>query len=471
MQIRGIRFYAPDFAFFTDNRLINGQHYEIRVPLYNASFKDTGDFNVRLSWANDNSPSATKTIIGDVTMNLKGWSNNNNNNKGTAEFVWTPNLTSNKKASNKKYYFYVEIDPSNSLTEVHEARYDSTNTRINDYGGNNTGFYPFYVYDVDDAEASGGTVLASLAADDEITLNPLYFKDGDGNTITDIADYITTHSDDSFVTMTAEFTYNGPEVPYAYFVGYILTPSGKQKLPNASINTIVNLNELESDDVSELFMLNDIALFNGVNKLTFTFSPAELIAETKDIDSNVINSATFGILTLTEEELQFIEEFYSGENPAFELEAIPSNIVSSATSEAYALSASENVFWVVSGVKFKGTVSTSGAEDEDDYGDFLDITLETVNEDETAPDNYGSTAFIMVSSIAGYTPKGEYEIIVQKSPDGDEWTDAGVLSFNSENAEDDGNNISSSGGGCNAGLSVGILAFLLSGLMAFRRKN
>lgn len=49
MQIRGIKFYVPDFAFFSDNRLINEMNYEIRVPLYNASFKDTGNFNVRLS--------------------------------------------------------------------------------------------------------------------------------------------------------------------------------------------------------------------------------------------------------------------------------------------------------------------------------------------------------------------------------------------------------------------------------------
>ncbi len=61
MQIRGIKFYVPDFAFFSDNRLVNGMNYEIRVPLYNASFKDTGNFKVRLSWANDNSMTAAKT--------------------------------------------------------------------------------------------------------------------------------------------------------------------------------------------------------------------------------------------------------------------------------------------------------------------------------------------------------------------------------------------------------------------------
>ena len=175
MQIRGIKFYVPDFAFFSDNRLINGMNYEIRVPLYNASFKDTGNFNVRLSWADDNSPTANKNTIATVSMSLGGWRNDKNNNKGWAVFNWTPNLT-----TNSQYYLYVEIDPDNAITEVHEGRYKSDNTTINDYGGNNTGFYPFYVYNVDDPNAPiGGNVLASSAADDEIRLTPLSFTDGD----------------------------------------------------------------------------------------------------------------------------------------------------------------------------------------------------------------------------------------------------------------------------------------------------
>ena len=75
MKIRGIKFYMPDFSFFTDNRLVNGQNYEIRVPLYNASFVDTGNFNVRLSWTTENSPTSAKTVIGTVPMTLGGWKN------------------------------------------------------------------------------------------------------------------------------------------------------------------------------------------------------------------------------------------------------------------------------------------------------------------------------------------------------------------------------------------------------------
>lgn len=476
MKIRGIRFYMPDFSFFTNNRLVNGQNYEIRVPLYNASFVDTGNFNVRLSWTTENSPTSAKTVIGTVSMTLGGWRNEKTNNRGTAVFNWVPNIP-----KGENYYFYVEIDPENAITEVHEGRYRADNTTLNDYGGNNTGFYPFEVYNQGDTDPEGGSVLASgagmfSAAADEVRLTPLYFTDGDNNRITDMAAYMRAHSDDSFVTIAANFSYSGEEIPYALFMGSLLTQSGRQKLPGASLNTVVDLSSLAADDIEDVFMVSDIALFNGNNQVTFTVSPAELLASESDIKA-AASSATFGVMVLTDEELESsVEEFYEGVDPDFELEPISDDIVSSATGRTYTLSANENVFWIISGVKHSGTVSTS--DEEDDDRNYLDITLETLktsSEDEAAPENYGKEAIIMVSSIAGYTPKGDYEITVQRSTDGDEWTNAGVLSFNTENAEDDGNNSgvihSSSSGGCNAGLSFGTLALLLSCLMAFRRKN
>ena len=472
MKIRGIRFYMPDFSFFTDNRLVNGQNYEIRVPLYNASFVDTGNFNVRLSWTTKNSPTSAKTVIGTVSMTLGGWRNDKTNNRGTAVFNWQPNIP---KGDN--YYFYVEIDPENAITEVHEGRYRADNTTLNDYGGNNTGFYPFKVYNQGDTDPEGGSVLASgagmfSAAADEVRLTPLYFTDGDNNRITDMAAYMRAHSDDSFVTITANFSYSGEEIPYALFMGSLLTQSGRQKLPGASLNTVVDLSSLAADDIEDVFMVSDIALFNGNNQVTFTVSPAELLASESEIRA-AASSATFGVLLLTDEVLEsFEEEFYEGEDPDFELEPISDDIVSSATGRTYTLSANENVFWIISGVKHSGTVSTS--DEEDDDRNYLDITLETLktsSEDEAAPDNYGKEAVITVSSIAGYTPKGDYEITVQKSADGDVWETAGVLKFNTDDSESSGGGVSSSSSGCNAGLSFGTLAFLLSGLMAFRRKN
>ena len=335
-----------------------------------------------------------------------------------------------------------------------------------------------FVYNHGDISASSsGTVFASSAgyfraADDEIQLSSLYFTDGDSNRVDDIAAFILNHSDDSFVTMEANFNYSGPKVPYAFFVGYILTPSGKQKIPNAGINTIVDLNNLASDDIEDVFMLNDIALFNGNNKVAFTFTPSDLIASENEIAA-VADRITFGILTLTDDEIIAVEEFFEGVDPSFILDAIPDNIVSSATEEIYTFTADEEVFWNISSVKFNG----------EDAGDELDITIETISEtvsdDTSAPSNYGKDVFITVSSIAGYTRKGEFEITVQRTTDDDdEWVDAGVLKFNAENAsntDNDGNNsgstLHSSSSGCNAGLSFGTLALLISGLMAFRRKN
>ncbi|MBQ7267749.1 MAG: hypothetical protein IJR11_05200, partial [Synergistaceae bacterium] len=478
MKIRGIRFYAPDFAFFTDNRLVNGQNYEIRVPLYNASFKDTGNFNVRLSWTTENSPTAAKTPIATISMSLGGWKNDSNNNKGWAVFNWIPNLT-----SKKQYYLYVEIDPENALDEVHEARYQANSTMIRDYGGNNTGFYPFYAFNPGDAEASGNVVVSSnagmfsAAADDDIQLTPMYFTDGAGQTITDMAAFIRSHSDESFVTITANFSYSGQEVPYALLTGCLLSQSGRQKIPGANLNTIVDLSGLEPSDIADVFSVNDIALFNGLNKVTFTVSPSALIASADEIAA-VADSATFGVITLTDEEVQaVVDEFYEGEDPTFELEPIPDNIVSSATTKTYTLTSNGDVFWKISGVKLNGTVSTSDTESDD--RDYLDISLETVrttSEDTAAPSDYGQTVTITVSSIAGYTPKGEYDITVQKSEDCEEWTDAEVLKFSAENAEGDGSDsnisgVDSSSGGCNAGLCLGIFASLIGGIAAFGRKS
>ncbi len=472
MKIRGVRFYMPDFAFFTDNRLVNGQNYEIRVPLYNASFKGTGSFNVRLSWATDNSPTATKTPIATTSVTLGGWSNTGNNNKGTAVFNWRPNLT-----PNKQYYLYVEIDPENALDEVHEGRYQADNTKINDYGGNNTGFYPFYVYSQNDIQVSSSGVITAnnagnfRAAADEIQLTPLYFTDGGGNRINDMAAYIMNHSADSFVTITANFSYTGPEVPYAFFVGYLLTESGKQKIPGASLNTIVDLNALSYSDVADVFMLSDIALFNGTNKVTFTVSPSELIANEAAIAA-VADSATFGVISLTEQEMTDVEEFYEGVDPTFTLEEIPDNIVLSAATRTYTLTANENVFWLVSGVKLSGAALTSDTASDD--RDYLDITItrvsdDTVSGDTGAPNNYGKTICVTISSIPAYTPKGEYEITVQKSADGDEWTDAEVLSFNTadgDNGDGEYYGVSSSSSGCDVGIGLAALA-----IFAFTRKR
>ena len=514
MKIRGIRFYAPDFAFFTDNRLVRGQNYEIRVPLYNASFKDTGNFIVRLSWIDniDNlsavaNGTVTKELIGEITMSLGGWKNGKNNNKGWAVFNWTPTIASSsatllKTTNDKAYYLYVEIDPGDKLLEVHEARYSGST--INDFGGNNTGFYPFYVYNTNDHEVS--IISENVTASDAngTSLTPLYFTDGDGNRINDMASFILAHKDESFVPVTANFNYSGHESPYAFFGGYVLTQSGKQKVPGAGINTIVNLDDLSTEDIEEVFMLQDIALFSGNNQVTFVISPTELL---NDVSNEIMAKAsliTFGIKSVTEDEiLSSDEEFYEGEDPNFELEEIPGHIVSTPATQTYNITANEDVFWMISSVKFNDTVSTSASDDVGaDDRDYLDITLETISEDESVeninedefaevvsedefaeivsgdeiqPSDYGKEVVITVSSIAGLTPKGKFEITIQRSTDGDEWENAKVLTFD---ASEEGSSyegiiagVGSSGGGCNTGLVCGAFALLLGGITALRKKR
>ncbi|MCR5347308.1 MAG: hypothetical protein K6E38_05970 [Fretibacterium sp.] len=473
MKIRGVKFYMPDFAFLTDNRLAKGQNYEIRVPLYNASFKPTGNFDVRLSWTTDNSPTAPKTQIATKSISLDGWNNDHGgwyddkkSNKGWAVFEWTPNL-----ATNKQYYLCVEIDPEHKLEEVHEERYGKDN-KISDFGGNNTGFYPFYVYNQGDVKLSGsGVVVANSAenirvAGDGVQLMPLSFEDGDGKSIPDVVAYIKDNREKSFVTITTKFTYSGPELPYAFLTGCTLTQSGRKKVPNAGINTVVDLNALSVDDIDDVFMLEDIALFKGVNSITSTISPSEVTDEALALAA----SATFGIISLNEEDIKSAEEYFEGVDPSFTPEEIPANIVSNATAKTYTLTADEDVFWKISSVKISrakdsGAVSTSAEGDDDSK--YLDIALESVNEDSDAPSNYGKTVFVTVSSIAGYTPKGEYEITAQKSTDGcEDWTDAGVLKFTAADSRNNsGGASSSSSSGCNAGLGLASVA-----LVAFIRK-
>ncbi|MBQ7733030.1 MAG: hypothetical protein IJT58_03315 [Synergistaceae bacterium] len=476
MEIRGIKFYAPDFAFLTDNRIVNGQNYEIRVPLYNASFKDTGDFTVRLSWIENiknlsSIPENDKHTIGEVTMSLGGWSNDKNNNKGWAVFNWTPDFKVTKRA----YYFYVEVDSRNDIKdEVHEARH--SNGKISDYGGNNTGFYQFYAYN---SNENLDNVSTSASASDAINLTSLSFTDANGNRINDMASFILAHKDESFVPVTANFNYNGPEAPYSFFAGYILKQSGKQKVPSAGINTIVNLDALNFEDIEDVFALQDVAIFNGSNKITFTISPEDLINDAGNLTADA-HLIAFGIKDVTYNEiLESEEEFYEGKDPNFELDPIPDDIVSESVTRTYTLTADQITSWIISNVTIKDTAFTfdSGDVESSEYDrDYLDITLEAVSEDKYSPGTYGREVNIIVSSIAGLTPKGEYEITVQKLTDSGEWEIAEVLTFNTSNGSSNGGEeglewLGSSSSGCNTGLGLMTLAFLIGGVTAFRKRS
>ena len=59
--------YVKELLSFTDNRLIYGLDYKIHVPVYNDSFKTTGNFTAQLSYSESSAPNAGKTPIATTT--------------------------------------------------------------------------------------------------------------------------------------------------------------------------------------------------------------------------------------------------------------------------------------------------------------------------------------------------------------------------------------------------------------------
>ena len=168
--LRGIRYYVPELALDSNSQLLGGLTYKISVPLYNASFLDTGDFEVRLSYVSKDAfdaenPRTTMDKlqpIQTITMSMGGWSNAQSSaNKGWAEFTWDVPQTLEKG----DYYFYVQIDPGKHLEEVHESRLSDDGT-LTDIGGNNEGYIGFHITQAADAVKSAG-IKAS-----ESSLNP-----------------------------------------------------------------------------------------------------------------------------------------------------------------------------------------------------------------------------------------------------------------------------------------------------------
>ncbi|MBR4197136.1 MAG: hypothetical protein IKQ95_10595 [Synergistaceae bacterium] len=168
--LRGIRYYVPELALDSNSQLLGGLTYKISVPLYNASFLDTGDFEVRLSYVSKDAfdaenPRTTMDKlqpIQTITMSMGGWSNAKSSaNKGWAEFTWDVPQTLEKG----DYYFYVQIDPGKHLEEVHESRLSDDGT-LTDIGGNNEGYIGFHI-----TQAADAVKLAGIKAS-ESSLNP-----------------------------------------------------------------------------------------------------------------------------------------------------------------------------------------------------------------------------------------------------------------------------------------------------------
>ncbi|MBR0079852.1 MAG: hypothetical protein IJP69_05710 [Synergistaceae bacterium] len=305
--IRGVRFFLPEYLFYTDNRLVNGETYRIRVPLYNGSFKDSGNFTVRLSYASDNTAKAAKTAIATTTLSLGKWDNTKNNNKGWADFNWTPNLKAGK------YYFYVEIDPENKLKEVHEAK------SATDPGGNNTGFYPFSIFDADgknykagqtDLKVKGSLYTAGISkfsgstahdVPDEINVT---VKFNGSENLKDLQDYLDKASKDygadEIVPISCDIQYEGEyNFPYIDIYGFNLKPGiYDKKVGN-------NFSDLIDDDIDSYFMHHSTSMFTGEQgEFTFMVSPSMV-----DLDNGIIFILSIPYEAVAE------DETLSGEDP------------------------------------------------------------------------------------------------------------------------------------------------------------
>ena len=182
MKLRGLRFYVPEIDLDSDNNFLAGLTYKIRVPVYNASFRDTGTFKVKLSYGTGSfnalaANTAALTEIDSTDISLGGWSNvTSRNNHGWAEFTWT--VPEDMKTTD--CYFFVQIDPDNALEEVHESRLNPDGT-MRDMGGNNEGYFEFVVTSVEGAIAKqdakqSGVSSASAGIKDGVLYRSVYRK-------------------------------------------------------------------------------------------------------------------------------------------------------------------------------------------------------------------------------------------------------------------------------------------------------
>ena len=174
MLARGIRFYCKDLGAYTDSVLVANGTYQIEVPLYNASFKRADNVLVRLSYSSKYNPEVkqdkSRTLIQEKTINLGAWSNVKTNNHGVVKFDWKiPN-----EIADGNYYFYIDVDPNNTIKEVHESRMLNTKT-VADWGGNNEGFFAFSVFHVDSDNivnsSTAGSVLYSSVSNSNSSSN------------------------------------------------------------------------------------------------------------------------------------------------------------------------------------------------------------------------------------------------------------------------------------------------------------
>lgn len=205
-RIRGMRFYDNVTKEYVGGALEKGWSYTISVPIYNASFVDVPGGGVVVEYGYQNEDGTGRTQLGRQTIALKGWTNDGDMEKGGSNkaaliFDWTPNI------NDGDYEFYVELDPDNVISEVHERWTKDTRA------GNNNGYRPFSVVTTEgiNTAAMGASMVSSVTSSD-FTLR---FWDNDienGNAMTasELRAYVLRKNDD--VNVRGQVSYNGSTV-------------------------------------------------------------------------------------------------------------------------------------------------------------------------------------------------------------------------------------------------------------------
>ncbi len=174
MRLRGMRFYVPANDLYSNNHLAAGLTYQIKVPIYNASFLSANNVDVKLSYAkatapgtyskdptcfDKSNPRSSMSLLKEiqtVRISLDGWPDN----KDWATFTWK--IPDNM--STDSYIFFVQINPAKDIPEVHDERLDDSGNII-DVGGNNEGYFDFIVTSVADVEKMYNVKAAIMAGE------------------------------------------------------------------------------------------------------------------------------------------------------------------------------------------------------------------------------------------------------------------------------------------------------------------
>ena len=261
-----MRIYDNASKQYVSGALEQGWSYTISVPVYNASFVDVPGEGVVIEYGYQNEDGSGKTQIGRQIIPLKGWSNNQDSdkggsNKGTLEFTWTPDIPEGD------YDFYFILDPDNVISEVHETWTHDTPD------GNNNGYKPFAV--IKTPEVNVSAVNDSVSSQD-FTLRfwDVNNLEGEGMTAHELREYVLNH--DNNIEVKGQITYNGSRV-----------------LTNVEVETLCkNL----SDNITHVISHRRIhALRPGkVREFYFTMNPEKL----QDSRSSVNFSSSAGSFTL-----------------------------------------------------------------------------------------------------------------------------------------------------------------------------